>query len=275
MNEKEPKGIKKSKKDVKWYTYVDSELDNKLKYFMEEHNVKIQAKIIRDCVNYYMDYVNYVLDKTSEKNEYDERYINKFIKEAIDFHDLNKSLYEELKQRLSPLKVSILMLNNSLDDPNKLKESIDNINNALKDLENLIKQRFEEPKLIRHVKKFDLLYIEDNKLERKTIDTYFKRKEVDIKSVETSEEGLEILKVFTPQAILLDIDLKTSNLNGDRLCQMLKSKKQYSSIPIILISAVVSENEKKEILASTKADDIIIKPIDKLADLDVLFKYFK
>ncbi|MFX1557665.1 MAG: response regulator, partial [Promethearchaeota archaeon] len=79
----------------------------------------------------------------------------------------------------------------------------------------------------------------------------------------------------TPRVILLDIDLKSSNINGDILCQMLKSKPQYSTIPIILISAVISEIEKKEILRYTGADDIIIKPIDKLADLDLLFKYLQ
>ena len=141
------------------------------------------------------------------------------------------------------------------------------------ELESSIKRHFEKPKLIRYIKKFDILYIEDNELERNTIDTYFKRKDVDIKSVETSEEGLDILKASTPQAILLDIDLKTSNIDGTKLCQMLKSKMLYKAIPIILISAVVSEKEKKEILTITEAEEIIIKPIDKLADLDVLLKY--
>ena len=88
-------------------------------------------------------------------------------------------------------------------------------------------------------------------------------------------ESLDILKISTTRVILLDIDLKTSNINGDKLCQMLKSQPQYNTIPIILISAVVSKIEKREILISTGADDIIIKPIDKLADLDVLFKYLK
>jgi response regulator RpfG family c-di-GMP phosphodiesterase len=56
---------------------------------------------------------------------------------------------------------------------------------------------------------------------------------------------------------------------------MLKSNNHYNSIPIILISAVFSEKEKEEILTKTGADDIIFKPIDKLEDLDVLFKYLK
>ncbi|MFX0177805.1 MAG: PleD family two-component system response regulator [Candidatus Hodarchaeota archaeon] len=269
------KTTKKTKKDVKWYTYVDSELDTKLKDFMERYNIKKQAKVIRESVNYYIDYVKQVIQKHPEGKVYNDKYIDDFIRRAINVYELNLTYYEELKQKLSPLKMSILMLDNFLDEPNKLTENIENVKNALFELENSIKRRFEQPKLIRHVKKFDILYIEDNELERKTVDMYFKRKGVDIKSIETSEEGLEILKVSTPQAILLDIDLKTSNINGDKLCQMLKSRPQYSTIPIILISAVISEIEKREILTSSGADDIILKPIDKLEDLDILFKYLK
>jgi CheY-like chemotaxis protein len=269
------KETKKSKKDVKWYTYVDLTLDKKLKKFMEQYNIKNQASVIRDSVIYYIDHVKQILQKKPERKEYNNKYIDNFVKEAIDVYELNTTYYEELKQKLSPLKVSILMLNNFLNEPNKLIENVENVKNALLELENSIKRRFEEPKLLRHVQKFDILYIEDNELERKTVDTYFKRKELDIKSTETSEEGLDILKAFTPRAILLDIDLKTSNINGDKLCQMLKSKTQYKAIPIILISAVVSENKKKEILTTTGADDLIIKPIGKLADLDIIFKYLK
>jgi len=275
MNNKISKETKKSKKDIKWYTYVDSELDTKLKEFMELYSIKKQGKLIRDCVNYYINYVKLVLQKYTKKEEYDDIYIDDFIRKAINYYELNIAYYEELKQKLSPLKTSILMLNNFLNEQNEQIENIDNIKNALFELEKSIKRRFEEPKLIRHVKKFDILYIEDNELERKTVEIYFKKKGVDIKSIETSEESLDILKISTPRVILLDIDLKTSNINGDKLCQMLKSKSQYNTIPIILISAVISEIEKKEILRYTGADDIIIKPIDKLADLDVLFKYLK
>jgi CheY-like chemotaxis protein len=80
---------------------------------------------------------------------------------------------------------------------------------------------------------------------------------------------------LTPKVILLDINLKTSKLNGDQFCRILKSDEEYRSIPIILISAVINPPEKERILKSTLADDIIIKPIEKLKDLDVLFKYLK
>ncbi len=83
------------------------------------------------------------------------------------------------------------------------------------------------------------------------------------------------MKVATPKAFLLDIDLRTSNIDGAKLCQMRKSKTLFKAIPIILISAVVSEKEKKEVLTITRANDIIVKPIDKLTDLDVLVRYLK
>jgi CheY-like chemotaxis protein len=274
MNAKEPVEKRKSKKDVKWYTYVDSELDNKLSEFMDQHKIKNQAKVIRDCVNFYLDYVERVLQKIPEKNIYDGEVIDNFIREAINGYELSTTFYKELKQKLSPLKVSILLLNNIQDEPQKLKESIEDIKNVVIDLESLIKRRFEEPKLMRHLKKFDILYIEDNELERRTVDTYFKTKGIKIEAVETSEDGFDILKSSTPKAILLDIDLKTSNIDGAKMCQMLKSKAEYKDIPIILISAVVSEKEKKEVLTISGADNLIIKPINKLTDLDILLDYF-
>ena len=267
----------KLKKDVKWYTYVDSHLDSKLLDFMEEYEIKSKAKIIRNFVNYSIDYLNAIFQKKSQNDpqNYDEIELDNLIRKAIDAYEIGNCFHEELRQKLSPLKISLLMLNNYIEENEKFSEGIQNAINALEDLEISVKRHFEEPNIIRYVKKIDILYIEDNELERKTVDHFYKAKGVDIKSVETSDEALYILKTLTPRVILLDVNLKTSNIDGDNLCQMLKSNTQYNSIPIILISAVFSENKKKEILTSTGADDIIFKPIDKLKDLDVLFKYLK
>ena len=267
----------KPKKDIKWYTYVDSNLDSKLKEFMGEYKINNQAKIIRNFVNYSIDYFNAIFQKKihNEPQNYDEIELEKMIRKAIDAYEIGNGFHEELKQKLSPLKVSLLMLNNFIEEKEKLSDGIQNAISALEELEISVKRHFEEPKIIRFVKKIDILYIEDNELERKTIDHFFKAKGVDIKSVETSDEALSVLKTLTPSAILLDINLKTSNINGDQFCQKLKSNTHYNSIPIILISAAFSEKEKSEILEGTGADEIIFKPIDRLKDLDVLFKYLK
>jgi CheY-like chemotaxis protein len=267
----------KLKKEIKWYTYVDSNLDSKLQDFMEEYEIKNQAKIIRNFVNCGINYVNAIFRKQPYKNSqnYDEVELDNLIRKAIDTYEIDNNFQEELKQKLSPLKLSLLILNNFIEEEEKLSEVIQNAISALEDLEISVKRHFEEPSIIRFVKKIDILYVEDNELERKTVDHFYKAQGVAIKSVETSDEALYLLKTLTPRAILLDINLKTSNIKGDELCQMLKSSGQYNSIPIILISAVFSEKEKETILTNTGADDIIFKPIDKLKELDVLFKYLK
>ncbi|MBY8989038.1 MAG: response regulator [Candidatus Lokiarchaeota archaeon] len=267
----------KLKKDIKWYTYVDSQLDSKLQGFMDEYEIKNQAKIIRNFVNYSIDYINAIFEKTSCKDpqNFDETELDTLIRRAIKEYEIGNNFHEELKQKISPLKVSLLMLNNYSKDKEKLSEGIQNAIGALEELEFTVKRHFDEPNIQRFVRKIDILYVEDNELERKTVDHFFKSKGVDIKSVETSDEALHTLKNLTPRAILLDINLKTSSMNGDKFCQMLKSKAQYDSIPIILISAAFSEKEKQEVLASTGANEIIFKPIGNLKDLDVLFKYLK
>jgi CheY-like chemotaxis protein len=271
------KDLVRSKKDIKWYSYVEPFLDAKLKNFMENFKINNQAKLIRTFVDNNIDYINAIFQKRplNSSKMYDEKYFDDFIRNAIDTYEVGNSFYQELKQKLSPLKLSILMLENHLNNPENLSAAIINIQEAFEELENSVKQRFEEPKLIRFVKKVDILYIEDNELERKTIDTFFKTKGIDIKAVETSDEALYLLNTLTPKVILADINLKTSKINGDEFCQMIKTKEEYKSIPIILISAVISKNEKTEIMNITGSDDIIVKPISKLADLEIIFKYLK
>ena len=244
---------------------------------MEKYDIKNQAELIRTFVNDGIDYINAVNRKKSfkEDKKYDEQEFHEYITKAIDTHEEGNGFHEELKQKLSPLKLSILILENHLNDPENLSEKVGNVQEAFDALENLVKQHFEEPKLIRFVKHVDILYIEDNPLERKTVKTFFQTMGLSIKSVETSEEGLYLLNVLTPKVILVDIKLKTSNINGDEFCRIVKSISEYSSIPIVLISAVVSEHNKREIMIKTGADDIIIKPINKLSDLHVLLKYLE
>ncbi len=244
---------------------------------MEEFKINNQARLIRTFVDNNIDYINTVAQKNTLNlsMEYDEKYFYEFISKAIDVYEEDNGFYEELKQKLSPLKLSILMLENCFDERESMLEVIDNIKEALEGIEDSIKHHFEEPKIARFVKKIDVLYIEDNELERKTIDTFFSQKGINIKSVETSEEALYLLKTLTPKAILVDINLKTSNINGDKFCQIIKAKSEYRSIPMILISAIVSKDKKQDILTKTGAEDIIIKPIDRLTDLHILFKYLK
>jgi len=123
----------KLKKDIKWYTYVDSQLDSKLQEFMEEYEIKNQAKIIRNFVNYSIDYIKAIVEKKScsEAQNYDETELDNLIKKAIEEYEIGNNFYEELKQKLSPLKVSLLMLNKHIDKKELLSEGIQDAISAL------------------------------------------------------------------------------------------------------------------------------------------------
>ena len=47
--------------------------------------------------------------------------------------------------------------------------------------------------------------------------------------------------------ILLDLNLSTSRISGFKLCKMLKSKEQYSKIPIVIITAIISQDKRKKL----------------------------
>ncbi|WP_025144920.1 response regulator transcription factor [Pedobacter jeongneungensis] len=69
-----------------------------------------------------------------------------------------------------------------------------------------------------------------------------------------------------PDLVLLDINLPDGN--GAEVCKDLKSDKRFSGIPVILMSAGVSNQTA---LNDSLADDFISKPFD-IADLEKRIK---
>ena len=88
----------KLKKDIKWYTYVDSHLDSKLQDFMEEYDIKNQAKIIRNFVNYSIDYIKAIVQKKSciEPYNYDETELDNLIRRAIEEYEIGNNFHANL-----------------------------------------------------------------------------------------------------------------------------------------------------------------------------------
>lgn len=79
--------------------------------------------------------------------------------------------------------------------------------------------------------------------------------------VEVAKDGLSALSAlrrFDPDLVLLDI--KLPNLNGFQLCEMLRRKCEYASMPIIMLSGLSS---KTDIQRARKAgcDDYLVKPV--------------
>ncbi|MBD3214312.1 MAG: response regulator [Candidatus Lokiarchaeota archaeon] len=261
------------KKDIKWYTYVNHNLDNTLNNFIDKYNIKSKAELIRKSVSSYLTYVELITENYFEDIQPFDVKIDEIISTALGDYKKYEGSYEELKQNISPLKILIFMLEDLINDPDKLNDNIERLKKAINELEKAVRIRFEEPSPLRFQKRFDILHIEDNELDRETINIYFEGKGISIHSIETSEEALDILKYATPKIILLDLDLKTSNLQGKEFCKYVKTKEEYKDIQVVIMSAYVSKLGKYNILSETLADEIIIKPIRKLADLDGILDF--
>lgn len=73
------------------------------------------------------------------------------------------------------------------------------------------------------------------------------------------KEGLRMAREEMPDLILLDLMLP--NIDGYKVCRLLKFDKKYRHIPVILISAR-SEAQDRELGRQVGADDFVPKPFD-------------
>jgi len=94
-------------------------------------------------------------------------------------------------------------------------------------------------------------------------------------SVITATDGLEALtkaKKESPDLIILDLMLP--KVDGYKVCGMLKFDKNFSRIPIIILTARAGEEDKK-MASDVKADEYIVKPFEPEAFLPKVKKLLK
>ena len=79
--------------------------------------------------------------------------------------------------------------------------------------------------------------------------------------VATVDNGFDALKAIDeiqPQLVLMDVMMP--EINGLQVARNIKQKKDYQSLPILLVSAL--DRLKEEQLNSSKANGILYKPFD-------------
>ncbi len=103
-----------------------------------------------------------------------------------------------------------------------------------------------------------LLVVDDNEDIRTFIKQALKDKYI-IYAAENGEEALDILSDISPKIVITDVMMPI--MDGIELCKHIKSKKETSHIPVVMLTAKLSQ-ENEIIGLKTGADAYIRKPFD-------------
>jgi two-component system KDP operon response regulator KdpE len=115
-----------------------------------------------------------------------------------------------------------------------------------------------------------ILIVEDDKQIRKFIDFSLRSQEYDCIEASTGKDAMSIIAAQNISAIILDLGLP--DMDG---IDIIKKVREFSDIPIVVVSARDQDNEKVEAL-DAGADDYLTKPFsikELLARIRVVFRH--
>jgi len=110
-----------------------------------------------------------------------------------------------------------------------------------------------------HKEKYRILAIDDEPSVLMIIQHFFKEKfEVVVK--DNAEDGIKLMQAgHIPDIIICDLTMP--DIDGLELIKMIRSSGFFSSIPLIMLSATESSEQKIEVL-NAGADDFMVKPFN-------------
>jgi CheY-like chemotaxis protein len=88
-----------------------------------------------------------------------------------------------------------------------------------------------------------VLVVEDSPTQARYLRTLLEREGLTVLLAYDGQSGLEIAQRLRPAAIILDLQMP--RLNGFQVCRRLRSRRQTSSIPIIMLSSHSDEDMVK------------------------------
>ncbi len=111
-----------------------------------------------------------------------------------------------------------------------------------------------------------LLIIEDDPFLKEFYQFVLKRMNYKITILEDGDKFFETLALEDISLILMDINLKNTTYNGERvdgvfLSRKVKKDKRYSHIPILIVSAYSLDKSNRKLFVDSLADDYFTKPI--------------
>ena len=87
-----------------------------------------------------------------------------------------------------------------------------------------------------------ILIVDDNRLLRKFLSTHLGKEGHHVQTAEDGFAAMECLSTFTPD--IMFIDLFMPKIDGERLCQIIRSRKELASCYVVILSAGIAETGK-------------------------------
>jgi len=103
-----------------------------------------------------------------------------------------------------------------------------------------------------------VMIIEDNQLNQKIADMIIKQLGHDTVQVFEGKKAVEMVRQEKPDLIILDI--KLLDISGVDICKEIKADAELKNIPVIVVTALSSDEDKKNIVAESGCDNYIAKP---------------
>jgi len=105
-----------------------------------------------------------------------------------------------------------------------------------------------------------ILIVDDEETNIVILSSLFKGDEFEVTVARDGEEGLAKTKELVPDLILMDVMMP--KINGFKVCGLIKKERQFSQIPIMILSSRASDDDR-ETSIQVGANAYMIKPINK------------
>ena len=116
-----------------------------------------------------------------------------------------------------------------------------------------------------------ILHVEDMEFNRELIKLYLDDENLKITEAESGTDALKILETFTPDLILMDIQLP--GLNGYETTKIIRKNDKLKNIPVIAVTANATKDEITKY--SHIFNEYLTKPIEETRLIKTIAKYLK
>ncbi|TAG60619.1 MAG: response regulator [Oscillatoriales cyanobacterium] len=106
-----------------------------------------------------------------------------------------------------------------------------------------------------------ILIIDDEPDNFDVIETLLSDRDYQLHYAANGEEAIDSLDLFRPDLILLDVMM--AGIDGIEVCRRIKAMPQWESVPIVMVTALITKTDLARCFAAG-ADDFISKPINRL-----------